>query len=162
MLEYFNNNKNKNSVLVGDLNIAPHEHDVWSLKQAIKRCFNTPMETELLIKFINDSKWVDVGRKFSQKMKNYIHGGHIEIEIEKSNRGRRLDHILVSKDLETSLKSYQSCKDIRDWEKPSDHVPLVVELRIWKTLNLSKCGLGNDFVIIDKSEMSLKLTKKKY
>ena len=64
-------------------------------------------------------------------MKSYIHGGHIEIKIgKKSNRGRRLDHIWVSKDLDSVLKSFSSCKEIRDWEKPSDHVPLILELSI--------------------------------
>ena len=47
-----------------------------------------------------------------------------------NNRGRRLDHIWASKDLDTILKSFLSCKEIRDWEKPSDHVPLILELSI--------------------------------
>ena len=66
-----------------------------------------------------------------QKMKNYIHGGHIGIEIGKNQiEVEGLDHIWVSKDLDSSLKSFLSCKEIRDWEKPSDHVPLILELSI--------------------------------
>ena len=33
-------------------------------KQLLKVVSHTPMETELLIKFINDSNWIDVGRKY--------------------------------------------------------------------------------------------------
>ena len=131
MIKYFNDNKNKNSVLVGDLNIAPHEHDVWSHKQLLNVVSHTPMETELLIKFINDSKWVDVGRKFfSKDEKLYSWWSYRNRDWKKSNRGRRLDHIMVSKDLDSTLKSFLSCKEIRDWEKPSDHVPLILELSL--------------------------------
>ena len=32
-------------ILVGDLNVAPHEHDVWSHKQLLKVVSHTPIET---------------------------------------------------------------------------------------------------------------------
>ena len=132
MANYFKNKKNnRKSILVGDLNIAPYENDVWSHKQLLDVVSHTPMETELLIKFMNDSNWIDVGRKFFSKDKKlYSWWSYRNKDWKKSNRGRRLDHIIVSKDLEISLKSYVSCKEIRDWEKPSDHVPLIVELSI--------------------------------
>ena len=131
MIKYFNQIKLKKTVLVGDLNIAPFEHDVWSHKQLLNVVSHTKIETELLIKFMDDSNWIDVGRKyFSKDEKLYSWWSYRNRDWKKSNRGRRLDHIMVSKDLETSLQSYLSCKEIRDWEKPSDHVPLIVELSI--------------------------------
>ena len=131
MIKYFNKIKLKNTILVGDLNIAPFEHDVWSHKQLLNVVSHTPIETELLKKLMNDANWIDVGRKyFSKDEKLYSWWSYRNKDWKKSNRGRRLDHIMVSKDLETSLKSYSSCKEIRDWEKPSDHVPLIVELSI--------------------------------
>jgi exodeoxyribonuclease-3 len=36
-------------ILVGDLNVAPHEHDVWSHKQLLKIVSHTPVETEKLL-----------------------------------------------------------------------------------------------------------------
>ena len=131
MIKYFDKLKLKNTVLVGDLNIAPFENDVWSHKQLLNVVSHTPIETELLINFIGNSNWIDVGRKyFSKEEKLYSWWSYRNRDWKKSNRGRRLDHIMVSKDLETSLRSYLSCKEIRDWEKPSDHVPLIVELNI--------------------------------
>ena len=131
MIKYFNQVKLKRTILVGDLNIAPFEHDVWSHKQLLNVVSHTPMETELLIKIMKDSDWIDVGRKFFPKdEKLYSWWSYRNKYWKKSNRGRRLDHIWVSKDLDVILKSFLSCKEIRDWEKPSDHVPLILELSI--------------------------------
>ena len=129
MIQYFNKINLKKTILVGDLNIAPYENDVWSHKQLLNVVSHTPIETELLSKLIEASNWVDVGRKFvSKNEKLYSWWSYRNRDWKKSNRGRRLDHIMVSKDLEISLKSYLSCKEIRDWERPSDHVPLIMEL----------------------------------
>ena len=131
MIKYFDQTKNNNTILVGDLNIAPFEHDVWSHKQLLNVVSHTPIETELLIKLMNESNWVDVGRKyFSKHEKLYSWWSYRNKDWKKSNRGRRLDHIWVSKDLESIVKSFSSCREIRDWEKPSDHVPLILELSI--------------------------------
>ena len=113
------------------MNIAPYKNDVWSHTQLLNVVSHTPIETELLIKLLNESNWIDVGRKyFSKDEKLYSWWSYRNRDWKKSNRGRRLDHIWVSEDLEDKLKSYKSCKEIRDWEKPSDHVPLILELSI--------------------------------
>ena len=131
MIQFFNQNFLDNTVLVGDLNIAPLENDVWSHKQLLNVVSHTPIETDLLIKLMKDSNWIDVGRKFfSEDKKLYSWWSYRNRDWKKSNRGRRLDHIWISEDLEKSLKSYLSCREIRDWEKPSDHVPLILELSI--------------------------------
>ena len=131
MFEYFKKLELKKTVLVGDLNIAPFENDVWSHNQLLNVVSHTPMETELLKKQINDLNWIDVGRKYIAKdEKLYSWWSYRNKDWKKSNRGRRLDHIWVSKDLDSILKSFLSCKEIRDWEKPSDHVPLILELSL--------------------------------
>ena len=131
MKKYFNQTRLEKTILVGDLNIAPYEHDVWSHKQLLNVVSHTPIETELLINLMNDSNWTDVGRKFiSKNEKLYSWWSYRNRDWKKSNRGRRLDHIWVSNDLDSSSKSFSSCKEIRDWEKPSDHVPLILELSI--------------------------------
>ncbi len=129
IFEFFNKQKIVNTILVGDLNIAPYENDVWSHKQLLNVVSHTPIETELLNKLINDLKWIDVGRKYiSKDEKLYSWWSYRNRDWKKSNRGRRLDHIWVSQDLDSSLKSFLSFKEIRDWERPSDHVPLILEL----------------------------------
>ena len=131
MIKFFDQNFSSNTILVGDLNIAPFENDVWSHKQLLNVVSHTPLETELLLKLLNNSNWIDVGRKYiSRDEKLYSWWSYRNREWKKSNRGRRLDHIWVSNDLNAKLKSFLSCKEIRDWEKPSDHVPLISELII--------------------------------
>ena len=44
--------------------------------------------------------------------------------------GRRLDHIWVTPTLEDSLSSVSVLKNIRGWEKPSDHAPIIIDLDI--------------------------------
>ena len=131
MATFFEFNKNQINVICGDFNVSPNEDDVWSHKQLLNVVSHTPIETELLSKLIDVSNWVDVGRKFvSKNEKLYSWWSYRNRDWKKSNRGRRLDHIWVSKDLDNVLRSFLSCKEIRDWEKPSDHVPLIIELSI--------------------------------
>ncbi|KQW72033.1 exodeoxyribonuclease III [Phenylobacterium sp. Root77] len=46
------------------------------------------------------------------------------------NNGIRIDHALLSPQAMDLLRGCVIHKDVRGWEKPSDHVPLVVELEI--------------------------------
>ena len=40
------------------------------------------------------------------------------------DRGRRLDHIWVSKALQSHVQDFNILRDARGWERPSDHVPV--------------------------------------
>jgi exodeoxyribonuclease-3 len=44
------------------------------------------------------------------------------------NNGIRIDHALLSPQAADALKDVTIHRDVRGWEKPSDHVPVVVEL----------------------------------
>merc|ERR1711991_1300931 len=101
MKNYFSLNTKKNKILVGDLNIAPLEQDVWSHKQLLNVVSHTPIETETLLDLIQSSDWVDIMREFVP------HNG-------------RLDHFWVSKNLFSLVKSGVIYKYTRSWEKPSD------------------------------------------
>ena len=47
---------------------------------------------------------------------------------ELSNRGRRLDHIWTTKEIVSRTKKVKILKEARGWEKPSDHVPIIIEI----------------------------------
>ena len=131
MYEYFLNNKNKKKILVGDLNIAPLKNDVWSHKQLLNVVSHTPIETEALLKIIQTGGWVDIMREFvSSNEKLYSWWSYRNRNWEISNRGRRLDHFWISKNLFSLVKSGVIYKDSRSWEKPSDHVPIIVDIDI--------------------------------
>ena len=131
MHKYFLKDTKTNKILVGDLNIAPLEHDVWSHKQLLDVVSHTPIETETLLEIIESGEWIDVMREFiSHDKKLYTWWSYRNRNWEISNRGRRLDHVWVSKKLFPQVKSGVIYKDTRSWERPSDHVPIVIEIDI--------------------------------
>jgi len=116
-------------ILVGDLNIAPLEHDVWSHKQLLDVVSHTPVETELLGEVKAAFDWVDVTRQFiPHDQKSYSWWSYRAADWEASNRGRRLDHIWVSQALKGALRSQQIVTKMRGWEKASDHVPVIAQI----------------------------------
>jgi len=128
---YFSKNIKSQKILVGDLNIAPLENDVWSHKQLLNVVSHTPLETETLLEIINTGKWADVMREFVPKNeKLYSWWSYRNRNWEASNRGRRLDHVWVSKKLLSSVRSGIIYKDTRSWERPSDHVPIIIDIDI--------------------------------
>ena len=118
-------------VAVGDFNIAPLEHDVWSHKQLLKVVSHTPIEVEKLSEMQNSLQWQDAIRHFvPDDTKCYTWWSYRNRDWKKSNRGRRLDHIWITKPLVEHLKSHDIMTHARDWEKPSDHVPIMIDLAL--------------------------------
>ncbi len=117
------------SVLVGDLNIAPLEHDVWSHKALLKVVSHTPIEVERLKKVFEAGPWVDALRtKIPEDEKLYTWWSYRSADWESANKGRRLDHVWLSADLKSALADLDILKDARGWERPSDHVPVMISL----------------------------------
>jgi len=122
--------KDQKVIAVGDFNIAPYEHDVWSHKQLLKVVSHTPPETERLAKMLGSLDFVDVAREFiPMDEKAYSWWSYRNRDWTKSNRGRRLDHVWVTQPLKGALKSYDVFSAARSWEKPSDHAPVIVEFQ---------------------------------
>jgi len=123
-------------VLVGDLNVAPREHDVWSHKQLLKVVSHTPPEVERLEAVIDAHQWVDVARELiPEPEKLYSWWSYRAKDWRASNRGRRLDHIWTTPALkDAALAGGRAAFAIhdrcRDWEKPSDHVPVTLKLAL--------------------------------
>jgi exodeoxyribonuclease-3 len=122
------------SILVGDLNVAPFEHDVWSHKQLLKVVSHTPVEVERLSKVVDAHGWIDVARELiPEDEKLYTWWSYRARDWRASNRGRRLDHIWVSPSLKKPAlaggrKAFKIHDDARGWEKPSDHAPVSLKL----------------------------------
>lgn len=124
-----NRSKKDNLILLGDLNIAPYEHDVWSSKQLRNVISHTPPERQALDALRDSFGFIDSGRHFTDASeKLYTWWSYRNRDWKKSNRGRRLDHIWVSAPLKQNLKSTESLIYSRDWERPSDHVPFILDL----------------------------------
>jgi exodeoxyribonuclease-3 len=118
--------KDEPIALVGDLNVAPFENDVWSHKQLLDVVSHTPVETELLKASVAAFEWQDVTRRFvPAHEKIYSWWSYRAQDWEASDRGRRLDHIWVSRALRDSVSEHAILKKARGWARPSDHVPVV-------------------------------------
>jgi exodeoxyribonuclease III len=119
------------AILAGDLNIAPLEHDVWSHKALINVVSHTPVEVEKLNRAQAAGPWVDALRKFVPGNKKlYTWWSYRSPDWAAADKGRRLDHVWVSPELEGALKSMHVVRDARGWERPSDHAPVKVELAL--------------------------------
>lgn len=121
----------KPMILVGDLNIAPLESDVWSHKKLLKVVSHTPVEVEKLTKAQEAFGWVDAMRHFTPAPERlYSWWSYRARDWRAADKGRRLDHIWVTPGLKGSLRNMQVVEDARGWEKPSDHAPVMVDLDI--------------------------------
>jgi exodeoxyribonuclease-3 len=131
LTDWFGKNRKASDkiIILGDFNIAPHEHDVWSHKQLKNVVSHTEPEITRLNKLQKSLDWVDVARHFiPMDEKTYSWWSYRNKDWKTSNRGRRLDHIWVTPVLKPSLKEYKVLPDARDWLQPSDHVPVVVRI----------------------------------
>ena len=112
------------SILVGDLNIAPREDDVWSHKQLLKVVSHTPIEVEHLGAAMEAGKWVDVTRQDIPQGQLFSWWSYRARDWDAADKGRRLDHVWATPDISNAAHSSRVLRDVRGWEKPSDHAPV--------------------------------------
>ncbi|NQW12330.1 MAG: exodeoxyribonuclease III [Alphaproteobacteria bacterium] len=118
-------------VLVGDLNIAPLDTDVWSHKQLLDVVSHTPVEVEALGVLQGGLGWVDAVRAIIPPEQTlFSWWSYRARDWEASNRGRRLDHVWVTEPLVAKVADASILKAARGWEKASDHVPVIVDLNL--------------------------------
>ena len=126
-----NSLKNKKMLLCGDFNIAPSENDVWNHKQLLKIVSHTPVEVQRLTRLFKSLDFVDAVRKFHQEpQKLYSWWSYRNPNWQTNDKGRRLDHIWVTPNLEERLLDCHLLKTLRSMERPSDHIPVVVEIKL--------------------------------
>jgi exodeoxyribonuclease-3 len=120
------------AILVGDLNVAPLEHDVWSHKALLNVVSHTPVETEALEAVRGEAGWVDAARHLApEPEKIFTWWSYRGLDgWEAANRGRRLDHVWISPDLAGTLKTVHVARATRSWTRPSDHVPVTAVMEL--------------------------------
>jgi exodeoxyribonuclease-3 len=124
MRDYFRWERPDRAILVGDLNIAPREDDVWDHKSLLKIVSHTPIEVEHLNAVMEAGAWADVTRADIPTGKLYSWWSYRAADWNTANKGRRLDHIWASKDIASPAHSSRILRDVRGWTQPSDHVPV--------------------------------------
>ena len=130
MIKYFSQQQPTRSILVGDLNIAPLPEDVWSTRQLRNTVSHTAIERENLLALIEQGGWTDSVRAYFGPQKVlFSWWSYRARDWVASNRGRRLDHVWVSRDLASKVEAVTIERVMRGAEKPSDHVPLTITLQ---------------------------------
>ncbi|WP_332769901.1 exodeoxyribonuclease III [Phenylobacterium sp.] len=116
--------------VVGDLNVAPGEFDVWSHKQMSKIVSHTPIELEAFAVLMASLGFTDLVREaVPDPQKLFSWWSYRAADFRASNRGLRLDHILISPGLREAAFRLGAAAarvhdDVREWERPSDHAPV--------------------------------------
>ena len=119
------------TIIVGDFNVAPLECDVWSHKALLKVVSHTPVEVDALTRLRDAHDWIDIGRKFVPAPERcFTWWSYRSPDFTKNDRGRRLDHMWASPELASHLKAHSVLEPCRNWERPSDHVPLLLEVEV--------------------------------
>jgi len=115
----------ENVVLCGDLNVAPHELDVWSVPAWRNKLHFTKPERDAIQDL---KKWgfVDLFRQINDDEKEFSWWSNFRHDFEK-DRGLRIDHIWTSPPLAERCTDCWIDKIPRAWDHPSDHAPVVAE-----------------------------------
>ncbi len=116
--------KTKNVIICGDLNVAPEDIDIHNPKTNQKSAGFTKEERERFRHLIESNNLIDSFRKLHPTERKYSYWSNFANAREK-NKGWRLDHFLVSKDIEKKIKSADIWTDI----KGSDHAPIYLEIK---------------------------------
>jgi exodeoxyribonuclease-3 len=113
-------------VLVGDFNITVDDRDTYD-PEGLRETIHHTTEERLHFQALIELGLADAFRMFEQPEKSYSWWDYREMAFRR-NRGLRIDHILVSEALKPLVRSCVIDKLPRKNERPSDHVPVVMEL----------------------------------
>ncbi len=123
-------------LLAGDLNIAPGEYDVWSHRQMSRIVSHTPVEVEAMAALKASLGFTDLVREaVPDPQKLFSWWSYRAADFRASNRGLRLDHLWGSPGLMSAARvngavAAQVHDRVREWERPSDHAPVTVDLNV--------------------------------
>ncbi len=127
MRDWFAAEPPERAILVGDLNIAPREDDVWDHKKMVRIVSHTPVEVEHLTAVQEAGGWVDVTRKDIPEGLLYSWWSYRAKDWDAADKGRRLDHVWATPDIADAAHSSRILRPVRGWDtpsKPSDHAPV--------------------------------------
>lgn len=114
-------------VIVGDFNVAPEDRDVYDpekwrgsvlVSEPERQRFQALLELGLV------DTWRERGPTGES---GYTWWDYRRPGAFARDRGLRIDHILCPPRLLEQLQSIRVCREVRGWERPSDHAPVIAE-----------------------------------
>lgn len=114
--------------LVGDFNIAPSEIDIHTPQKYEGGIMASKIERESLNNVLK-GRFIDSFRIFEKNTGHWSWWDYRNNAYE-LNKGWRIDHIYISKNLSSKLKSCVIERNQRENLQPSDHAPVLINLEI--------------------------------
>lgn len=114
-------------VMVGDFNVMPTELDVYKPERWVDDALFRP-ETRAAFQKLMKQGWTDAIRKLYPNEKIYTFWDYFRNAYGR-DAGLRIDHFLLSTELDERLLAGGVDRDVRGWEKSSDHAPVWIELK---------------------------------
>src|SRR5262252_2273912 len=118
-------------VLAGDYNVIPDDADVYDPAAWVGDALFKP-QTRARFRALQNLGFVDAVRAVSDAPGLYSFWDY-QAGAWQRNKGLRIDHVLLSPQAADRLVSASIDKHVRGWDKPSDHVPVVVDLDLEAT-----------------------------
>ncbi len=114
-------------LLTGDFNVMPTELDVYKPENWVDDALFRP-ETRAAFAKLTAQGWTDALRTLYPDEKIYTFWDYFRNAFAR-NAGLRIDHFLLSPQLAPRLTAAGVDRQVRGWEKTSDHAPVWIELK---------------------------------
>ncbi|MGZ3267600.1 MAG: exodeoxyribonuclease III [Croceibacterium sp.] len=113
-------------VLAGDFNVMPTEQDVYAPERWLDDALFAPEVRAAWFRLVEQG-WTDALRALHPDDTVYTFWKYFRNAFAR-NAGLRIDHFLLTPDLAKRLMRAEVDRDVRGWEKTSDHAPVWIEL----------------------------------
>jgi exodeoxyribonuclease-3 len=113
-------------VLAGDYNVIPTEIDVYKPERWVKDALFLPETREAFARLVAQG-WTDAIRKLHPGQHIYTYWDYFRNNYER-DAGLRIDHLLLNAAAAARLTAAGVDREVRGWQKSSDHAPTWVEL----------------------------------
>jgi exodeoxyribonuclease III len=113
-------------ILAGDYNVMPTDLDVYKPERWRDDALFMPEVREAYRRLVKQG-WVDALRHMHPDEKIYTFWDYFRNAFGR-DAGLRIDHFLLSPSVAKRLKGANVDRDVRGWEKASDHAPTWIEL----------------------------------
>jgi len=115
------------AMLIGDFNVMPTELDVYKPERWVNDAlFRIEIRKEF--KTLEAQGWTDALRKLHPNETIYTFWDYFRNAYGR-DAGLRIDHFLLSRHFDKRLKKAAVDKEVRGWEKTSDHAPVWIEIK---------------------------------
>lgn len=113
-------------ILAGDFNVMPTELDVYKPERWVNDALFRPEVRQAFHDLVAQG-WTDALRTIHPEEVIYTFFDYFRNAYGR-NAGLRIDHFLLSPQLKDRLKAAEVDRDVRGWEKTSDHAPVWIEI----------------------------------